>query len=63
MSKIFSYHSKVFKNSEAIGKCNAISNEEAVAVFAAKKKLSIDDFLIIYKVKEYENNKISNTRN
>jgi hypothetical protein len=61
MTKNFYFHTK-HDPIEAIGKCNTFSLEEAIAIFAERKQLSIDSFLQIYDVKENENRNNSTSR-
>lgn len=63
MNKNFYFHTKNCSNLEPIGKHETVDLESAVEFFAEQKHLSIDDFLLIYDVKEYEHTTKSDSRN
>lgn len=49
----FCFYSKQDPNQEAIGACEALSLQEAVKFFSLTKMLPIDQFQILFGVKQY----------
>jgi hypothetical protein len=52
--KQYMYYNKSDKNKEPQGKFEAIDLDDAVLIAAHIKQMSIDDFLNVFKVEEYE---------
>lgn len=52
--KTFAYYYKSHKSPEMVGKVRALNIEGAVVKAAIIKQLSIDEFLDLFEIKEYE---------
>jgi hypothetical protein len=52
--KQYMYYNKSDKNKEPQGKFEAIDLDDAILIAAHIKQMSIDDFLNVFKVEEYE---------
>ncbi len=51
----FCFYSKTDPRQEPIGACEALSSQEAVRFFALTKMLPIDQFQILFGVKQFTN--------
>jgi hypothetical protein len=56
--KPYIYYNKSDKTKEPHGKLEAINLEDAILIASHVKKMSIKDFLTVFKVKKYERRKI-----
>jgi len=59
---LFIYYNKSDKTKEPHGKLEAINLEDAILIASHVKKMSIKDFLTVFKVEEYERRKIQKSK-
>ena len=55
---LFIYYNKLDSTKEPQGKLEAVNLEDAILIASHVKKMSIKDFLTVFKVKKYERRKI-----
>lgn len=56
--RLYIYYNKNDKTKEPHGKLEAINLEDAILIASHVKDMSIQDFLTVFKVEEYERRKI-----